>query len=171
MDIIDLILSTASEIYKLVDNVKANKKRCVRVADRVKALEALLRSIQQRRTVQRSPEVDKGLHELSITIVSAQELIRTYASAKWVERVLKSSSHGDEFISVNERLNDAFQLLSGALQLEQNNTLVQVFEMSTRLTQDQKDGAADDTELKEGEGVWPAGGAGLRVTSQCSTSC
>ncbi|CAK6977940.1 mixed lineage kinase domain-like protein, partial [Scomber scombrus] len=57
MDFIDPILSIASHIYTLVDNVKANKKRCRRVAQRVKALDELLRSIKKREAVQISAEV------------------------------------------------------------------------------------------------------------------
>ena len=65
MDFIDPILSIASEIYTLVENVKANKKRCRRVSDRVKALEELVRSINKRDTVQASAVVGKALKELS----------------------------------------------------------------------------------------------------------
>ncbi|XP_058501728.1 mixed lineage kinase domain-like protein [Solea solea] len=149
MDIIDPILSIASEIYTLVENVKANKKRCQRVSDRVRALEDLVRSIKERGTIQDSADVGQSLKELSITLKSAQHLIKKYTSANWMQRILKSSSHGDEFNSVNERLNDAFQVLSGALQVEHGNMLYQVFELSSRVKEDEVDGKADDAELKE----------------------
>ncbi|XP_070763690.1 mixed lineage kinase domain-like protein [Enoplosus armatus] len=148
MDLVDPILSIASQIYTLVENVKANKKRCRRVGHRVKALEELVRSIKQRELEQTSANVEKALQELCITLRSAQELIKKYTAAKWVERILKSSSHGDEFDSVNERLNDAFQVLSGALQVEQGNMLYQVFELASREKEDEVDGREDDAELK-----------------------
>ncbi|XP_005946794.1 mixed lineage kinase domain-like protein isoform X2 [Haplochromis burtoni] len=143
MDFVDPILSIASQIYDLVENVKANKKRCRRVCNRVKALEKLVKSIKQT-----PPGVEKPLRELSVTLQSAQELIRKYASANLVERILNSSNHGDEFNSVNERLNDAFQVLSGALQVEQGNMLYEVFKQTTREKEDQLDGREDDAELK-----------------------
>ncbi|XP_018516011.1 mixed lineage kinase domain-like protein [Lates calcarifer] len=146
MDFIEPILSVASEIYALVEKVKANRKRCRRVSDRVKALEELVRSIRQRKMVQ--TEVEKPLKELSITLKSAQQLIKKYTLANWVERILNSSSHGDEFSCVNERLNDAFQVLSGALQVEQGNMLYKVFELTSREKEDEVDGREDDTELK-----------------------
>lgn len=149
MDVIDPILSIASQIYTLVENVKANKKRCRRVAKRVRALEELVRSIKQRERGPPSADVDKPLRELSITLKSAQELIKTYTVANWVERILNSSSHGDEFTSVNERLNDAFQVLSGALQVEQGNLLHKVFELTSREKEDEVDGREDDTELRK----------------------
>lgn len=151
MDVIEPILSIASQIYTLVENVKANKKRCRRVCHRVKALEELVRSIKQRDPGQTSADVEKALRELSITLESAQELIKKYVVANWMERILNSSSHGDEFHSVNERLNDAFQILSGALQVEQGNVLYQVFELASREKEDKVDGREDDTELTKCE--------------------
>lgn len=147
MDLIDPLLSIASQIYTLVENVKANKKQCQRVSQRVKALEELVRSIKKREPGQTSAEVKKVLKELQITLESAQELIKKYTMANWVERILKSSSHGDEFKSVNERLNDAFQVLSGALQVEQGNTLYQVFELTFREKEDEVDQKEDHKEL------------------------
>ncbi|XP_044049928.1 mixed lineage kinase domain-like protein [Siniperca chuatsi] len=148
MDLVEPILSIASQIYTLVENVKANKKRCRRVSDRVKALEELVKSVKERKQGQTSADVKKALRELSITLKSAQELIKKYTVSNWLERILKSSGHGDEFISVNERLNDAFQVLSGALQVEQGNTLYRVFELASREKEDEMDGREDDTELK-----------------------
>ncbi|XP_060932731.1 mixed lineage kinase domain-like protein [Limanda limanda] len=149
MDIIDPIVSIASEIYTLVEKVKANKKRSHRVYDRVKALMELVNSIKKRHTVQASDDVVKALEELTITLRSAQELIEKYTSANMMKRILKSNSHGDEFDSVNERLNDAFQVLSGALQLEQGNALYRVFELNSRVKADEVDGKEDDAELEK----------------------
>ena len=153
MDFIDPILSTATEIYKLVQTVKANKKRCQRVSCRVRALADLVSSIKKRDMVQASDDVGKALKELSITLKSAKQLIEMYTSAKLMERILKSSSHEDEFISVNYRLDDAFQVLSGALQLEQGNALYQVFQLTSRVKADEADGKEDDAELKKCEGT------------------
>lgn len=150
MDFIEPILSIASQIYKLVETVKANKKRCRRVSDRVKALDNLVRSIKKRGKVEPSADVETALRELSFTLKSAQELIEKYASAKWMVRILKSSSHGDEFDSVNERLNDAYQVLSVSLQVEQSNVLHKVFELSSR--EKEEDRREDEEELKKCEG-------------------
>uniref|UniRef100_A0A3Q3EI25 Mixed lineage kinase domain like pseudokinase n=1 Tax=Labrus bergylta TaxID=56723 RepID=A0A3Q3EI25_9LABR len=139
MDFVDPILSLASEIYKLVENVKANKKRCRRVSERVQALEDLVKSIKQRDKGQTSADVEKALKELCITLTSAQELIRKYTVASWIDRIVHSGSHGDEFNSVNERFNDAFQILFGAQQVD------------SREKQDEVDGREDDTELKKCE--------------------
>lgn len=151
MDFIEPILSIASEIYKLVETVKANRKRCRRVCERVRALDELVRSIQKRGSEQTSAEVTTALQELSLTLESARELVRKYTLANWVERVLKSGSHGEEFSSLNERLNDTFQVLSGSLQVEQGNVLNKVFELTVCKSQDELDGREDDNHLKERE--------------------
>ncbi|XP_038130207.1 mixed lineage kinase domain-like protein, partial [Cyprinodon tularosa] len=148
MDFVDPILSVAERIYTLVEKVKANKKRCSRVVKRVKALEGLVKSIKQRDAVDRSAEVENALRGLSFTLKSAQELIEKYTSANLVKRILKSSSHGDEFNSVNERLNDAFSSLSLALQLEHGNEVFKVFDLISRQKEDEDDSKEDDAELK-----------------------
>ncbi|KAM7003208.1 mixed lineage kinase domain-like protein [Tautogolabrus adspersus] len=147
MDFVEPILSLASKIYELVENVKANKKRCRRVSERVRALEDLVKDIKHRDEGQTL--VKKALGELCITLTSAEELIKKYTMTSWINRFIHSGSHGDEFNSVNERLNDAFQILSGALQVEQGNILHKVFELTAREKEDEVDGREDDTELKK----------------------
>lgn len=148
MDFIDPILSIACAIYGLVENVKANKKRCRRLADRVKALEDLVKSAKNRKAVLKSEVVETALSELKFTLDSVRELIERYTQASWIQRILKSGSHMDGFSTVNERLNDAFQVLSGALQVEHSNMLHEVFEVSNRKKQDDMDGQDDEEELK-----------------------
>ncbi|XP_033982799.1 mixed lineage kinase domain-like protein [Trematomus bernacchii] len=149
MDNIELIVSIASQIYSLMEKVKANKKRCHRVCDRVKALERLVESIlQQRKKGQTSADVERCLEELSITLQSAKEVMEKYCGASFMMRVLKSGSHEDEFNTLNDLLNDAFQVLSGSLQVEQGNVLLKGFEQSTREKEDEQDRKQDDRELK-----------------------
>lgn len=151
MEIAKEILSLAYDIYCLVEAVKANKKRCQRVSERVKALEGLVSPISQRDVVQPSDQVETALTGLSITLKSAHELIKKYVSANLVKRILKSGSHGDEFNSMNDRLNDAFQSLALALQLEQGNAAFQLFEQNSRLEEDERDRKEDDAEMKRSE--------------------
>lgn len=150
MDFIDPILSLASQIYQLVDAVKANRRRCRRVSDRVQALDNLVRSVKSRGKAEPAADVETALRELSFTLQSARELIEKYTVANWLKRVVKSSSHGDEFDSVNERLNDAYQALSVSLQVEQGNVLHRVFELGSR--EKEEDRREDEEELKKREG-------------------
>lgn len=148
MDVINPVLTLASQIYTLVEKVKANKKRSQRLASRVKALENLVSSFSRRERAGSSPDVEQALRELHITLEAAQELLRKYTLSSWVERVLSQGRHVDEFSSVNERLNDAFQVLSGAEQLQQGDLLSEVFQRSCRQTEDKQDRQEDMAELQ-----------------------
>lgn len=148
MDFVDPILSVASQIYTLVETVRANKKRCERVCTRVRALEDVVRAIRAK-PEHTSAEVKTALRELALTLGSARELVKKYTLANWVERVLKSGSHGDEFNSLNERLNDAFQVLSVGLQVDQGAALGRVFDLAARKMEDEKDRSKDDDQLKQ----------------------
>lgn len=120
---VELILSLCGTIYGLVEKVKANKDRCQRIATRVKALEELVLTIRQRGLCQVSTLVNNALRELHLTLSSAKALIMKYTETKTVINVLKFSINEDKFSKINERLNDNFQILSGALQIEQGDTL------------------------------------------------
>ncbi|XP_061578693.1 mixed lineage kinase domain-like protein [Cololabis saira] len=149
MDYVDLILSAATEIYKLVETVKANKNRCRRVSDRVEALVSLVTSFQERKSVQRSDEVQKTLEELVETLKLAQKVIEKYTSANLVKRILKANTHTDKFEDLNNRLNDAYKVLALALHLEEGNAVRIVFDAIKQMHEDMKDGKEDDAELKE----------------------
>lgn len=149
MDVIEPIFSISSKIYDLVEKVKANKKRCRRVSKRVKSLVQVVESIRDRGATVTSADVTKSLQELCGTLRSAQILIEKYTMAKWIERILKSGSHGDEFDEVHNRLDDAFQVLSLSLQVEQRNLLYKEFKLSTK--QRDQDKKEDRQELQKCE--------------------
>ncbi|TDH10000.1 hypothetical protein EPR50_G00092270 [Perca flavescens] len=148
MDIVEPILSIALTIYDLVEKVKANKKQCYRVRDRVKALENVVKSIRTQKQGQTSADLKRTLQELSTTLDSATVLIEKFTSSTWVKRVLQSSNHQDEFQSLNERLNDAFQVLSLNLAVDQKEMLIKVFDQTSREKEDEADRKEDNTELE-----------------------
>ncbi|XP_063344884.1 LOW QUALITY PROTEIN: mixed lineage kinase domain-like protein [Pelmatolapia mariae] len=141
METVKSFFSAATNIYKLAKKVKANKKRCQRISVRVKAFEGGCGEVHHRV----SPQVEKALGELTLTLDSAQKLIEKYTAANLVERILKSGSHGEEFNTVSERHTDAYQVLCVALQSEQREMLYEVFKQ--REKEDEMDGKEDDTEM------------------------
>ncbi|XP_029908639.1 mixed lineage kinase domain-like protein [Myripristis murdjan] len=149
MDVIDPILSIASSIYSLCEQVKANKKSCHSIAQRVHALQDVVEAIRRSESAQACPVVGKSLRELHITLISAQDLIKKYTSDKFLMRMLKTFRHRDDFAEVNCRLTDNFQVLCGALQVDQRNKLGQVFDEVSRKAQDEVDRKQDDEELKK----------------------
>ncbi|XP_041795495.1 pollen-specific leucine-rich repeat extensin-like protein 1 [Chelmon rostratus] len=138
MDTVEIILSICTSIYQMAENVKANKERCQRVTQRVKALQELVLTIKQRGPGRCSVPVENALKELCTTLTSAKMLMTKYSQTKAVMSFLKSESLKDQFCKMNERLTDHLQVLSGALQVEQGNILYKVYETVAGRKQDEE---------------------------------
>ncbi|XP_056138220.1 mixed lineage kinase domain-like protein [Lampris incognitus] len=149
MDFIDRILSLALSIHRLSQEVKGNKRRCQRVAQRVKALEELVMAVKLKGPDQTIPDVNRALRELKITLESAEQLITKYTSSSFLNRIINAYNHGEEFGVLNERLNDAYQVLSLSLQVDHGDKLHKVFEITSRQAEDEKDRKEDHAELQE----------------------
>ena len=128
LELVSTIFSVSKTIYEMVENMKTNKERCQRVAQRVKSLEELVLSIKQRGPGQVSPAVVKALNDLWITLISTKGLMNKYSQTKAFKSFLKSKSHEEKFYEMNERLTDHFQVLSGVLQVEHGNMLCKVYD-------------------------------------------
>lgn len=148
MDFVDPILSIAEKLYDLCGEVKANKKRCKRLARRVRALVELVKAVKRNGLGENPELVQRGLRELKFTLESAEEVVKKYASSSCVKRIVKAFDLGEEFGSLNERLNDAAQLLSLALQVEQREWMDQVFKEDRRKKEDEDDRRYDCDELQ-----------------------
>ncbi|KAI3370729.1 hypothetical protein L3Q82_007107 [Scortum barcoo] len=128
MDFVEPILSIITQIYSLAENVKANKDRCQRVAQRSKALQELVLTIKQRGPGQISTPLENALRELCASLEEAKTLMMKFSQTKGVKSFWKSGSHEEKFNKVNERLTDNFQVLSGALQIEHGTMLSKVYQ-------------------------------------------
>ncbi|KAL7403023.1 hypothetical protein ABVT39_023219 [Epinephelus coioides] len=112
----------------MAQNVKTNRERCQRIAQRVRALEELVLIIKQRGPGRISGVVENPLRELCTTLASAKRLMMEYSKRNSFKKFLRSSSHEDEFHMLNERLTNDHLILSGALQIDHGNMLHQVME-------------------------------------------
>ncbi|XP_031657216.1 mixed lineage kinase domain-like protein isoform X1 [Oncorhynchus kisutch] len=149
MDIIDPILGIAEMLYSLCGEVKANKKRCQRLAQRIKALDELVRAVKVKGLGQKPSLVKNVLCELKLTLENAQDVVKKYSCASYLKRILKAYDQGDDFGSLNERLNDAAQGLSLALQVDQSDDLLQESRETTRWREDEADRESDRLELQK----------------------
>lgn len=148
MDFVDPILTIAEKLYDLCGEVKANKKRCRRLAQRVSTLVELVKAIKLNGLGKNPELVQRGLRELKVTLESAEEVVKKYASSSCMKRIVKAYDIGEEFGCLNERLNDAAQLLSLALQVEQRERMDQVFKEDRRRKEDEDDRRYDYEELQ-----------------------
>ncbi|XP_015223778.1 mixed lineage kinase domain-like protein isoform X2 [Lepisosteus oculatus] len=149
MDFVEPVLGLAQELYSLCAAVKANKMRCQRLARRVEALMVPVQVIRVRGPGGQPEAVSRALRELKGTLESGRELVRRYASASCLKRILRVGDLGEEFETLNERLNDAAQVLSLALQADQKARLESVFRESARRGEDSADRESDHRELQK----------------------
>ncbi|KAK7891078.1 hypothetical protein WMY93_023041 [Mugilogobius chulae] len=124
--LIDQIIPLATSVITMAQNMKANKERCQRVAKRVMSLQDLVLKLKGREPRQISDLVRNSLNELSTTLVCARNIMLKYQQSSKVKSFIFNSSNEDKFLKINERLDDAFQVLSGALAIEQGDKLDQV---------------------------------------------
>ncbi|KAF3706074.1 Mixed lineage kinase domain-like protein [Channa argus] len=144
---VSAILSICKAIYVMGDKATTNKDYCKRVVQRVKALEELVLTIEKRGPGQISSTVANALTELSHTLDSAMDLVKTFSQSNSVKRFIKSKSHENKFSQVNEKLTQCFQILSGALQIEQGNMLSKVLEVVSEKRQDERQPPTSPTGL------------------------
>lgn len=149
MDLLDPILSIAEKLYSLCEEVKANKKRSMRLANRISALTEMVKAVKVRGPGGQPQLVDRGLREFKLTLEAAQDVVKKYASASCLDRIVRACDLGDEFAILNERLNDAAQLLSLALAADQRDKLDVVFKEDRRRKEDEEDGETDRQELEK----------------------
>uniref|UniRef100_A0A4W5QHT2 Protein kinase domain-containing protein n=1 Tax=Hucho hucho TaxID=62062 RepID=A0A4W5QHT2_9TELE len=147
MDIIKPILGIAKKLYSLSAEVKANKKRCQRLAQRVKVLADTVSMVKG--LGEDPAPVENSLRELKLTLENAQDMVEKYASAKYMNRVLKAYKQGEEFESLTMRLYDSAQVLSLALQVDHREQLQQIFSKETRWREDKADREIDHLELQK----------------------
>ncbi|CAM4735228.1 unnamed protein product [Leuciscus chuanchicus] len=148
MDIIEPILAIAEKLYALCGEVQANKKRCKRLADRVSTLAKLVEAVKVHGFGTEPEQVINGLKQLKLTLESAERVVRKYTSFSYIKRITKAYELGEEFNGLNERLNDAAQLLSLALQVEHRGSIEKVFQEATRRREDEDDRQSDSLEFR-----------------------
>ncbi|RVE65524.1 hypothetical protein OJAV_G00117360 [Oryzias javanicus] len=149
MDSIKSILSDVICIYDLVKEVKANKHQSQRICHRVKALEKIIRSIQTQKKVVEAENVKCIIEDLTVTLASTKTLLEKHASSNWIKRAIRKGYYEEEFNHVNERLNDAFQALNLALNVQHDAAVSGGFDLVAQKKQDEEDRKKDEEELLE----------------------
>lgn len=148
MDFVDPILNIAEKLHGLCSEVKANKKRCMRLVQRVSTLVELVKAVKLNGLGQNPEVVQRGLRELKLTLESAEKVVMKYTSSSYMKRIVKAFDLGEQFGCLNERLNDAAQLLSLALQVDQRDKMDRVFKEDRRRKEDEDDRKYDNEELQ-----------------------
>lgn len=128
---LDLVLNLAETVIQMGQNSKQNKDRCQRVTKRVRALQELVIKLKEKDPAQISKLVSNALKELSVTLISAQNIMKKYKKSNAAKNFIKHSSYEEKFNKINDQLDDTFQVLSGALQIEHGDILNKVLDAVT----------------------------------------
>lgn len=126
--VLEHVFSLFKTIYCMAMNIKANKERCTDIAQRVKSIEKLVQTIQQRGPGQISVSVQDALMDLYSTLESVKAWMAKFYQTKRFMSFIKSGSHEEKFNKLDKRLSETFSVLSVALQVEQGDRLDRVYD-------------------------------------------
>ncbi|KAM4619016.1 mixed lineage kinase domain-like protein [Polymixia lowei] len=147
MEFVEPILGVVQAIFKLAQEVKANKKRCLRLAKRVSALGELVQKISDRGPDNITPDVENSLNELTVTLNLGKCLVKKYTTSNFLKRMVIAHDGGEEFGCLYDCLTETYQVLSLALQVEQGSKLHQIFELTSQQAEDEADRKEDIVDL------------------------
>ncbi|NXM76473.1 MLKL protein, partial [Serilophus lunatus] len=139
MDIVERILSVAQAIYTQFEQVKCCKHQCQRLVERIQILLEPVRILRAQPRQHISHHEEKLLKKLLRTLGKAEKLVMKYSQTSWIQKFLQARSAGEQFVWVNESLEDIAQGLSLLLQAEQKQAFLEAFQAKTCRRQDAED--------------------------------
>ncbi|XP_005446870.1 mixed lineage kinase domain-like protein [Falco rusticolus] len=139
MDIVERVFSVAQAIHAQFEQVKCCKHQCQRLVERIQILLEPVRILQAQPRKHISHHEEELLKKLLRVLGEAQKLVIKYSQASWIQKFLRAHSAGEEFVWVNESLEDIAQGLSLLLQAEQKQAFLESFQPKTCRRQDAED--------------------------------
>ena len=107
---VGVVYNLAKTIYMQVDQAKANKKQCARLAKRIKVMETAVRGLAPEQT--HGLQYEQGLNELVNTLKDCLALTERFSqNSRWFYRLLKAGTHKADFERLSEELQQAAQVL------------------------------------------------------------
>lgn len=139
MDIVERVLSLAQAIHSQFEQVKCCKHQCQRLVERIQILLEPVRILRAQPPKHISCHEEELLKKLLRVLGEAQKLVMKYSQTSWIQKFLRAHSTSEEFIWVNESLEDIAQGLSLLLQAEQKQAFLEAFQAKTCRRQDAED--------------------------------
>ncbi|KFP79396.1 Mixed lineage kinase domain-like, partial [Acanthisitta chloris] len=152
MDTVERVLSVAQAIYAQFEQVKCCKHQCQRLMERIQILLEPVRVLRAQPSQHMSHQEEELLKKLLWALGEAQKLVTKYSQTSWIQKFLRARSAGEEFVWVNESLEDIAQGLSLLLQAEQKQAFLEAFQAKTCRRQDAEDLRDDRAFLDQ----WPS---------------
>lgn len=122
----DLTYKLCERLHRVIVNMKGNKKRSEQLSQTVKALQTLILTIKKKAPSQISEPILNALQEVKTSLACAEVMLIKYSQSRGIERLVKSKSFDGKFQDMNQRLNENYFTLSGALQAEHGDVLQKV---------------------------------------------
>uniref|UniRef100_A0A8C3EK26 Uncharacterized protein n=1 Tax=Corvus moneduloides TaxID=1196302 RepID=A0A8C3EK26_CORMO len=123
MDIVERVLSVAQAIHAQFEQVKCCKHQCQRLVERIQILLEPVRILRAQPRQHISHHEEELMKKLLWALWEAQKLVMKYSQTSWIQKFLRARSAGEEFVWVNESLEDIAQGLSLLLQAEQKQSV------------------------------------------------
>ncbi|KFO82825.1 Mixed lineage kinase domain-like, partial [Cuculus canorus] len=139
MDIVETVFSVAQAIHTQFEQVKCCKHQCQRLVERIQILLEPVRILQAQPSKHISHHEEELLKKLLQALWEAQKLVTKYSQTSWIQKLLRAHSTSEEFVWVNESLEDIAQGLSLVLQAEQKQVFLEAFHEKTCRRQDAED--------------------------------
>ncbi|XP_036246407.1 mixed lineage kinase domain-like protein [Molothrus aeneus] len=139
MDIVERVLSVAQAIHAQFEQVKCCKHQCQRLVERIQILLEPVRILRAQPRQHISHHEEELMKKLLQALEEAQKLVMKYSQTSWIQKFLRARSTGEEFVWVNESLEDIAQGLSLLLQAEQKQAFLEAFQSKTCRRQDAED--------------------------------
>jgi hypothetical protein len=135
--IIKSIFTAAQFIKETIDNVRANKKQCERLSERITAIVNMLKPFTASVVDFKRVELISALNNFLSCVRKCSKLIQKFADATWFARVFKNKEHKETFADLNLHLSQC------AIDLNLGINLSQIFDRSN----DEKDQQADQIDI------------------------
>lgn len=102
MDIALKIVDIAWKIKTLVDNVRANSKRCRRLNERISVLVPLIQQLHGKKSL--ANKYTAALERLLVCVEQCYNFIKKFTESNWFIRVYDQACHRDTFDALNQTL-------------------------------------------------------------------
>uniref|UniRef100_A0A8C3V6G9 Mixed lineage kinase domain like pseudokinase n=1 Tax=Catharus ustulatus TaxID=91951 RepID=A0A8C3V6G9_CATUS len=139
MNIVERVFSVAQAIYAQFEQVKCCKHQCQRLVERIQILLEPVRILRAQPRQHISHHEEELMKKLLQALEEAQKLVTKYSQTSWIQKFLRARSTGEEFVWVNESLEDIAQGLSLLLQAEQKQAFLEAFQSKICRRQDAED--------------------------------
>ncbi|XP_077994434.1 mixed lineage kinase domain-like protein [Glandiceps talaboti] len=158
LDTVGKILCIAIEIYKIAEEVQAQKHRSKRLCERIKALEPIVKKVRQFKTDEDGITYQEALQQLVLCLEDARDFLCKFRKQNMFVRVLKRGHIRSDFDDLNSTLDGLVPKLSLGLGVDMKATLDKIFNQHRQICEDREDEKKDWKEfqtilidLKEGQ--------------------